>query len=509
MGPTTNVRFSPGARALLRQAARELASPVYLVGGALRDALLGRPIPDLDLALRGARAGAARLARSLRATCVVLDGDAGTYRLILPPGPGPRQIDLSELQGKDIVADLARRDFTVNALALPLTPDLAAAIPAEAIIDPRGGCDDLRRGVLRCETEDILKADPLRILRGFRLAAQLGFSLETGTLRRMRRLRGRVRQSAPERVSAELTLLLAQPGCSLQVRRMDEAGVLTSLFKDLEASRQCAQCYYGRGGVLGHTLEVTARLDALLADPAAAFADAAGPLLEHLEGRLTPGHPWRATLMLAALLHDVSKPETARRMGGRLRFFGHDTTGARRSAAILRALRFSNETIATVTAVVTHHLRPGNLVAGGEITDKAAYRFFRDLGEHAVALLLVCWADHASYLPAQQLKRLLPVASADPAAFDPATVRPAAARKTLRHLQYISQLLRRRFAEPSRSVPKLLVDGHDVMKALDIAPSPLVGKILEEVREAQAEGRVGSKKEALAFLRGLRNRNTK
>ena len=188
---------------------------------------------------------------------------------------------------------------------------------------------------------------------------------------------------------------------------MDEAGVLTSLFKDLEASRQCAQCYYGRGGVLGHTLEVTARLDALLADPAAAFADAAGPLLEHLEGRLTPGHPWRATLMLAALLHDVSKPETARRMGGRLRFFGHDTTGARRAASILRALRFSNETIETVAAVVTHHLRPGNLVAGGEITDKAAYRFFRDLGEHAVAVLLVCWADHASYLPARQLERLL------------------------------------------------------------------------------------------------------
>jgi tRNA nucleotidyltransferase/poly(A) polymerase len=285
---------------------------------------------------------------------------------------------------------------------------------------------------------------------------------------------------------------------------MDHAGVLTVLFEDLEAARKCATCYYGRGGVLRHTLDVTARLDLLLADPRRAFAQAAGPLLESLGERLRPGHPWRAALMLAALLHDVSKPETARRMGGRLRFFGHDLEGARRAAGLLKALRFPNETIELVAAVATHHLRPGNLTAGGVLTDKAVYRFFRDLGEQAVAVLLVCWADHASYLPHRQLERLLPEASAEPDSYDMSGVRPVEARKTLKHLQVIALLLRRGFDKQRKAVPDRLVDGHAVMKALGIPPGPKVGELLEKVREAQAEGKVRTKKSALEFLKRLK-----
>jgi poly(A) polymerase len=496
-----SLRFPAPALALLRAAAQELPRPSYLVGGALRDAWLGRPLLDLDLAVRGARAGAARLARSLGASFVVLDAENGVFRLALPKGQGPLHIDVSELQGEDITADLGRRDFTVNALALPLAPDLPALVPAAALLDPREGLADLRRRWLRCEDEDILKADPLRILRAFRLGAQLGFAVEARTMKNIHDLRSRVRRSAPERIAAELFMLLAEPGCPAWLARMDHAGVLTALFEDLEAARQCATCYYGRGGVLRHTLEVCSRLDLLLADPRRAFGAAAGSLLDSAGERLAPGQPWRAALMLAALLHDVSKAETARRRGGRLRFFGHDLAGARRATAILKALRFPNETVALVAAVAAHHLRPGNLAAGGVLTDKAVYRFFRDLGEQAVPVLLVCWADHASYLPHRQLERLLPAAAADPDSFDFAAVRPVEARKTLRHLQVIAQLLRRRFDTQRKPVPDRLLDGHAVMKALGIPPGPKVGELLEKVREAQAEGKVRSKKEALDFLK--------
>jgi poly(A) polymerase len=208
--------------------------------------------------------------------------------------------------------------------------------------------------------------------------------------------------------------------------------------------------------------------------------------------------------MLAALLHDVSKPETARRMGGRLRFFGHDLKGARRATGLLKALRFSNETIELVAAVAAHHLRPGNLTAGGQLTDKAVYRFFRDLGEQAVPLLLVCWADHASYLPHRRLERLLPEAAADPDSYDMSGVRPVEARKTLKHLQVIAQLLRRRFDARRKAVPDRLVDGHAVMKALGIPPGPKVGELLEKIREAQAEGKISTKKAALDFIRKLK-----
>ncbi|MDD5627854.1 MAG: HD domain-containing protein, partial [Elusimicrobia bacterium] len=462
------------------------------------------PVLDLDLTVRGARSGAARLGRRLGAAFVVLDDKNGVFRLALPKGRGALHIDVSELQGEDIAADLARRDFTVNALALPLAPDLPAALPESAILDPRGGLADLRRGLLRCEDEGILKADPLRLLRAFRLGAQLGLAIEAGTLRSLRALRTRALRSAPERISAELTLLLAEPGCPAWLARMDHAGLLTALFEDLEAARRCATCYYGRGGVLRHTLEACSRLDLLLADPRRVFGEAAGPLLESLGERLRPGQPWRAALMLAVLLHDVSKPETARRRGGRLRFFGHDLAGARRAAGLLKALRFPNETVELVSAVAAHHLRPGNLTAGGVLTDKAVYRFFRDLGEQAVPVLLACWADHASYLPHRQLERLLPQACAEPDSFDMSGVRPVEARKTLRHLQVIAQLLRRRFDERRKPVPDRLLDGHAVMKASGIPPGPKVGELLEKLREAQAEGKISTKREALDFLKRLK-----
>jgi poly(A) polymerase len=156
-----------------------------------------------------------------------------------------------------------------------------------------------------------------------------------------------------------------------------------------------------------------------------------------------------------------------------------------------------------VAAVATHHLRPGNLTAGGVLTDKAVYRFFRDLGEHAVAVLLVCWADHASYLPHRRLERLLPEACAEPEAYDMSGVRPVEARKTLKHLQVIALLLRRGFDTRRKAVPDRLVDGHAVMKALGIPPGPKVGELLEKVREAQAEGKVRTKKAALDFLKRL------
>ncbi|MBI5241423.1 MAG: HD domain-containing protein, partial [Elusimicrobia bacterium] len=501
LGPAAPaLRRRAPALALLRAAARELPRPSYLVGGALRDAWLGRPLLDLDVAVRGARAGAARLARSLGASLVTLDAENGVYRIV-PKDRSPLSLDVCELQGADIAADLGRRDFTVNALALELSPDLPAAVPAGAVLDPRGGLGDLRRRLLRCEDEKILESDPLRVLRAFRLGAQLGLTIEAKTMPRLRRLRCRVRRSAPERIAAELSLLLAQPGCPAWLARMDHAGLLTALFEDLEAARQCALCYYGRGGVLRHTLEVCSRLDLLLADPRRAFGAAAGPLLESFGERLAPGRPWRAWLMLAALLHDVSKPETAKRLGGRLRFFGHDLAGARRAAAVLKALRFPNEAAELAAAVAEHHLRPGNLAAGGRLTDKAVYRFFRDLGEDAVPVLLVCWADHASYLPHRRLERLLPAAAADPETFDFSLVRPVEARKTLRHLQVVSALLRRRFDAGRRPVPERILDGHAVMKALGIPPGPEVGRALEKLREAQAEGKVRTKKEALEFLK--------
>ncbi len=500
------VRLGAEARAALGRVAALRREPVWLVGGAIRDAALGRAAPDLDLAARDARGLAAKIAREFRGTLVTLDAEACVYRLVLPPARGRalRQIDAAEIQGRDIAEDLRRRDFTANAVALELPARLPASIAQGAFLDPRGGLADLARGVLRCEDGRLFEEDPLRLLRAFRLAAQTGLEPDAGTLALVRRHRRLISRPAGERVQAELLGLLSCSGAAARLRAMDDCGLLTALFEDLEPARRCAQDYYGPGGVLAHTLEVCARLEFLLDRFPKIYPDISRAFDEHLAARAAGGAPWRATLMLAALLHDVSKPETARTVDGRLRFFEHDTRGAERAAAILRRLRFSRERVDSVAAIVRQHLRPGHLASGGPVTEKAVYRFFRDLGDDAPGLLAVCWADHASYMPEPRLRRLLDAACGDPPRADLSRVRPPESKKTVVHLQLISRLLRRAFDRDRAPVPARLLDGKEVMKLLKIPPGPRVGDALERLREAQAEGAVRDRAQALAFVGRLR-----
>ena len=417
-------------------------------------------------------------------------------------GKAIHQIDIAGLQGKTIVEDLARRDFTVNAVALELVDDLPASLPETAFLDPRKGLKDLADGVIRADVEGNLDDDPLRLLRAFRIAAQLGLSIEEKTLKAIGRRKKLIGVPAPERVSAELLLLLAAPGAAPWLNRMDECGLLTTVLPELEPSRRCAENYYGPGGVLKHTLDVCARVDFLLTNLRAIYPGLASDLEAHFAAR--GGPPFRALLLLSALLHDVAKPATARKIDGRLRFFEHDTKGAAATEKILRRLRLSRDQIDTASAVVRHHLRPGHLAAGGPLTERAVYRFFRDLGPDAPGLLIVCWGDHSSYMPEARLKRLLKTATADSKRSDLTRLKPEDARKTVHHLQIVSTLLRR-WRDLSRApAPERLLDGRDIMKALKIPPGPRIGELLERVREAQAEGEVKNRDEALTLISRLK-----
>jgi len=498
------VRLGAEAREALAKIHSVARQPAWLVGGSIRDAALGRPFGDLDLACADARALAARLARAFKGTLVTLDEENAVYRLVLRPARGRslKQIDIAGLQGKTIVEDLARRDFTLNAAALELTAGTPASLPESAFLDPRGGLRDLAAGIVRADIEQNLTDDPLRLLRAFRIAAQLGLRIEPKTLKAISRRKDLIREPAAERVAAELLLLLAVPGASSWLAALDEHGLLTALFPELEASRRCAEDYYGPGGVLTHTLEVCARVDYLLSNLRAIYPQLAGDLEKHFAER--GGAPFRALLLLAALLHDVAKPETAKKIGGRLRFFEHDVKGAHATEAILRRLRLSREQIGTAAAIVRHHLRPGHLASGGPLTERAAYRFFRDLGPDAPGLLIVCWGDHASYMPEARLRRLLKIATADPKRSDLSRLKPETARKTVAHLQLVSALLRRWRDQSRAPAPERLLDGRDIMKSLKIPPGPRIGELLERVREAQAEGEVKDREGALALIARLK-----
>lgn len=429
---------------------------------------------------------------------MTLDEERRVYRVVCSGPLKGLQMDVAQLQGAAIEEDLARRDFTVNAMALPLDSR------EEGFFDPFGGLADLREGLLRQTSERVFPEDPLRLLRAFRIAALHGLRIEDGTLAAVARNKRRIWKAAAERIRTELLSLLGSPESAAWLGLMDEAGLLTSVFEELEPARRCAEVYYGKGGVLRHSLDTVARVDFLLDESPRILGPMDGPVREHLNARFGGLKKHGPLLKLIALLHDVAKPDCARRVGGRLRFFGHDLEGAKKASAILRRLRCSREEEELASCLVAQHLRPGNLAANELVSDKAVFRFFRDLGRRGVSLLLLCWADHASYLSTASLRSILPHLREDPHTFSGRRIRGEETRKTLKHLQVVFFLLERYFRSPETARPERLLDGRAVMRALGILPGPRVGEVLEKLDEAQAEGRVRDRQSALRFVAGLR-----
>lgn len=479
------------------------------MGGIVRSSLLKRESSDLDIALPLADvAPAAReLGKRLKAAVFEMDAEFGVWRLVTHKGK--IQIDLTAYQGKDLKADLLRRDFAFNSLAYPvsalpeivITPQKSGTahvilkkLKRNLISDYSGGLADVSAKVINISNPRVFKEDPLRMLRAFRSAAELGFVISDKTLKQIKKDRALVVQPAGERVREELERLFATSKAYEKLRLMDACGLLTALFAELEPQRKCAEVYYGKGGVLKHTLDVFKRMEYLLDHMPKAFPKYAK--------KLAPFAANKPLYKMAALLHDIAKPATAKMMGDRLRFFYHEEKGARMAKTVLERLHYSRADIRLISAMISEHLRPSNLASNDVITDRGAYHFFRDLGEAGVPLLLLCWADYASYVSDAQLKRIMPK-SADRLMTIAQAQKTANVGKTLRHMQVLSLLLRKFFDTPKKVQPSRLITGRDVMDALSLPPSPKIGEILEAVAVAQVEGKVTRKEDALAFIKTL------
>jgi len=483
------------ALALVRRL--DAPGPLYLVGGFLRDLKLGRASRDIDLATAGASDALARkAARVLGGKPVLIDADHGLWRVMLKSGPAVH-LDIARMEGGTIEKDLARRDFTMNAMAVP-------AVGGERWVDPFGGQKDLEAGLIRMVSVKAFTDDGLRLLRAFRFASELGLKIEPATLKAIGAKRKSIAGSAGERVQHELLRLLEGPAAADCVREMEACGLLTALMPELSRLRRCARVYYGEAGVMGHSLQVLSRLEGLLGKLPEVYPDLEPQLRAHLENRDTPAASYAALLKLTALIHDIAKPATARPIGGRLRFFGHEELGAVMSDKLLDRLRFSRDQRRAVAQMIRFHLRPGNLAANPTVSDKAVYRFFDELREEGVGLLLVCWADYASYLTDPQLKKVLSLLKRDPRQTPNAQSLAPDLRKTHRHLQVVGILLHAWFRRRKTVAPPRLVDGNDVIKTVGLAPGPEIGKILKTVREQQAEGKLSSRDEILTYLKGLK-----
>jgi poly(A) polymerase len=454
------------------------ARKIWLVGGVLRDAFLGRDLADVDLAVAGdARKEAEALGRALGAKPFALDAERGIFRVVEKKGLLTRVFDFAALQGKTIQDDLRRRDFTLNALALPLAQAFGRDFHRH-VLDLNQGRKDISQRRVRMNGPRVFPEDPLRLLRAFRLAAQLDFTVEPGTLAAVRRHRRLAAQSAAERVRDELYKVFCTPRAAQTLASMDRAGLLSVVFPEAEAMRKTAHAYYGKEGVLGHSIKAVASFEDLLTRLPFYFPKFHRGIRAYLEEPVA-GYPRAALLKLAELLHDVGKPATAKVENGRLHFHGHDFMGMRLAQGIAGRFRLSHEETSSLSRLVEAHMRPGNLGHQPVLTDRAIYRFYRDLQGDALGMLLVALADHFTYLSEREKR----------------------SRKD-RVFATIKKLIAAGFSRPNTVRPPQVVDGHDLMKAFELKPGPLIGRLLEAIREAQAAKKVVTRQDALAFVKG-------
>ena len=462
----------------------------YVVGGFLRDALLGRESHDVDLAVAGdPLLLGRRLTDVLAGHFVRLHEEHKAARIVLPAGEPIRSLDLLPLR-LDIDADLAQRDLTINAMAVRVEALVAERQPS--IIDPCGGRRDLAERIVRMVRPEAFGADPLRLLRAVRLCAELGFTLDPQTAAVIAENASLLSQVAPERQRDELMRILDTSRAAPGLRLADEIGLLAVLLPEVTATKGEEQPKEHHWDVFDHSLETVAALDALLGSEKPADGRWARlwrelwkrmeefpAVREHFQEEISQGHTRGALLKLAALLHDIAKPETRTiEDNGRMRFFGHARAGALMAAAAARRLRLGGAEVRQVEAMVREHLRPLQIAQDGPPSRRALYRYFRDTGEAAIEVLFLSLADHL------------------------ATVGPRLDWDDWRaHLGVVSFILAQRFQEEVLTAPPRLVTGHDLMDALGLAPGPLVGRLLAAVQEAQAAGEVTTWEQALILAR--------
>jgi poly(A) polymerase len=357
------------------------------------------------------------------------------------------------------------------------------------VTDPFGGLADLDRHVIRSISQGTFKADPVRLLRAVRLAAELDFGIDEGTERLIGRHAHLIAGVAGERVREELLRLFALRQSGRFVAHLDRLGLLTIIFPELAEARDVGQPKEHHWDVLEHSLKTVSATDFLLRQGDWEYAEAqvlaAVPwtvrLAEHFARPVGGGSTGGSLLKLAALLHDVAKPRTRTvEPDGRMRFLGHAQEGATTAVSILQRLRFSAREASLVETMVRHHLRPVQMSQGGLPTTRAVYRYFRDVGEAGIETLFLSLADHlASRGPELDL---------------------AAWRE---HTGLVDYVLTRHFERESQPRPAKLIDGHDLMALLGMRPGPRLGAVLEAVREAQACGEIKTRQEALDYVRSL------
>lgn len=460
--------------ALIQNIAQKEKVECFLVGGTLRDQELNRPTKDLDFAFSfNPKIIAEKVSKELKSSFFALKEEREIYRMILDTG---FQLDFAKFKGTTIEEDLSQRDFSINALAKKMEH-------GSVLLDPYEGKKDLKQKNVRQIHEKIYADDPLRLLRAFRIAAQLNFKIEPFTLETIKKNKEKITTTSEERVREEILLLLDTPHSYPYLLELDQSGLISKIIPESDPNRNCALDYYPGKGVWGHSLDALGCLEWILENLQNEFPKDHEKLKKLLfEEPGLDSHPLATLMKLGALLHDVGKASTAKIIDGRLRFYEHQNIGAKITSLISQRLRFSFNATRHLSQMVLAHMRPGGLAHVPILSDKAKFRFFRDLKSSAIPALIVSLADRYTYLTPQERGQ-----NKDP------------------HEKVVKDLIRWHYEkelEDHANKPKL-INGKIIMEQLGLAPGPLIGRILKEIDEAAVLGEIHTEEEALALAKNI------
>jgi putative nucleotidyltransferase with HDIG domain len=445
----------------------------WVVGGAVRDAVLGRELVDVDVAVAdGEREAAKAIARAAGGHAFELSSEFSTWRALAPDASW--HVDVTRLRGDSIDADLRARDFTVNSIAVAIGP--AGADP----LDPTGGLGDLERGVLRAASEASFADDPLRILRCARLVAELGFKVDEHTAELARQGASRAGEPAGERQLQELRLLMGSPDPIAGVELLTDLDAMREVLPEVDDLRGVEQNPNHHLDVHGHTIEVLRRLQELESDLERVAGNRAGELRELLAEPLADSFSRGEALRFAALLHDVGKPETRDDSRGYVTFIGHDHVGAGIVERIGRRLGASRALTGYLRGVTLHHLRLGFLSNERPLPPRRVHEYLVATEPVAPDVTLLTVADRLS------ARGEGPIAS-------PEMIRA--------HLELAREMLgaaldRRRDGPPRSPIP-----GDELARELGIAEGPELGRLLQEVEAGVYAGEVRGRDDAIELAR--------
>lgn len=454
---------------ILNKIKENFPNEIYLVGGSVRDYLMGIESHDRDIIVmdKDAKEFALKLQKLFDATFVPLDEENKIYRLVMRDKLN--YIDITNPVGGTIEKDLMRRDLTINAIAVN--------IKNGEVVDISGGVTDIKNKCIHCVNEQNFVDDPLRLLRVYRFQSLYDFSIAPETLSAICKYVELIKKPAFERINYEVLRLFSGKYAHIALENMNKTWLLEEIFPFVKELKQVPPNSHHHLDLLHHSIETVRYIQEI-------YDNAQDEVKEHLDKVDFGGFSRLAHLKFAGFLHDIGKFSTwTIEEGGRHRFIGHDDVGSKLAGTMLKKMHFSNKQVDYLTKMIKYHIYSSQLMSSPQITEKIMMRFVRKMDANSIDNIVLAMADRLSARGQEITDEIVE-----------------------HNINLLSTLLKFYLdvRETLKPLP-IFLTGNDVMQLLKIKPSPKLGKIMNSLHEAQLNGDVQTREQAVDFVKNIKD----